>query len=58
MDSQGSHACQAEERSIREFADVVPLELQDLQVGETLKGQAFDQAQPVPAQVPEEKSHD
>lgn len=57
MDSQGPHACQTEERSVCQFADVVPLKLQNLQVGKTLKGQAFDQTQPVPAQVPGEKSH-
>lgn len=51
-DSQGPHARQTEERPISEFADVVLLELQHLKVGETLKGQTFDQAQPVPAQVP------
>lgn len=55
MDSQGSHACQTEERPVCELADVVPLEFQNLQDGKTLKGQAFDQAQPVPAQVPVEK---
>lgn len=49
LDSQGPHAGQAPEGSVCQLADVVPLELQHLQTGETLEGQALNQTQPVPA---------
>lgn len=47
---QDFHLCQVPEGSIRQFADAVPLQLQHLQTGQTLKGQTLHLTDTVPIQ--------
>lgn len=48
---QAPHSCQTPESAVGQFADVVPLELQDFQAGQTLEGQTLNETQTVPAQL-------
>lgn len=47
---QDFHLCQVPEGSISQFADAVPLQLQYLQTGQTLKGQTLHLTDTVPIQ--------
>lgn len=47
---QDFHLCQVPEGSISQFADAVPLQLEHLQTGQTLKGQTLHLTDTVPIQ--------
>lgn len=48
------HLGQVPEGSVRQLADAVPLQLEHLQAGQTLKGEAFHLTYTVPVQLPAE----
>lgn len=52
---QRFHLGQVPEGSISQLADAVSLQLEDLQAGQTLKGQTFHLTYAVPVQLPAEE---